>query len=366
MKIALIIFRIGPSHGSLLQTYALYNVLKSLGHSVTIVNRKDKLALKTFIRRTLSRLCKTLTGEHLNYIFSAKAIPSRIMRNLNIFVNKHLSDDLIEFSDFNINKCVYDIFIVGSDQVWRPKYVQDISYYFLDFVQNLKNIKRISYAASFGVSEWEYSELDTLGCKKLAKLFNAISVREDTGVALCNKYLGVSATHVLDPTMLLDDVDYINLIDSQFLSSSPPTLAYSILDKNIIKDSIIDNVSRILKLSPISIKADENNPKYVETSIEFWLNSIRKSSFIITDSFHATVFAIIFNKPFIVIGNKSRGISRLTSLLNMLGLSNRLVYENDSIDIDYLSQEVIQWDLVNERRSFWKKKSLDYLKNNIV
>lgn len=365
MKIALIIFRIGPSHGSLLQTYALYKTLKDMGHSVTIINRKDKLPFKIFIKRTLYRAYKTLRGNRFDYIISTKVLPSRIMKDLNVFVNKHLSIDLVEFSDLKLNKCKFETFIVGSDQVWRPKFVQDISYYFLDFAKDLKNIKRISYAASFGVDEWEYSKQNTLECKRLAKLFDAIAVREDSGVTLCNKYLDVSATHVLDPTMLLDDVDYIKLIGNHGLFESTKTLAYSILDKSEYKMSIIDNVSKIFNFTPISIKANEDNLNYVETGIEFWLDGIRKSSFVITDSFHATVFAIIFNKPFIVIGNKFRGTGRLNSLLNMFGLSKRMVYEDESVDINLLSREVIQWDIVNERRSLWKRKSLDYLKNNI-
>lgn len=365
MKIALIIFRIGPSHGSLLQTYALYHVLKEMGHEVTIVNRKDKLPFKTFVKRTLYRVYKTLRGERFDSIISIEVVPRRIMQELNRFVDKYLSHDLVEFSSFNINKSDFDAFIIGSDQVWRPRFVQDITYYYLSFIKYQKNVKRISYAASFGVDNWEYSERETAECKELAQLFDAISVREDSGVNLCKCFLGVEAIHVLDPTMLLDVVDYCKLIGVAPVSTLSQTLAFSILDNNHTKKKIIDTVSEKLGLKPVSIKADEGNLNYVETGVEFWIDEIRKSSFVITDSFHATVFAIIFNKPFIVVGNKFRGTGRLTSLLNMFDLSNRMVFEDENIDWEYLINENIDWEKINMYRSSLKSKSLKFLKNNL-
>lgn len=362
MKIALVIFRIGPSHGSLLQTYALSHILNNMGHTVTIINRKDRLSFKTFIKRTLYRTYKTLRGERFDYIISTEVMPSRVMKNMNLFVDRRLSSNLVEFTEVDFKRSAFDAFVIGSDQVWRPKFVQDITYYYLNFAKSFKNIKRISYAASFGVDNWEYSEEETVLCKKLAQLFDAISVREDSGVTLCNKYLDVRATHVLDPTMLLDDVDYIKLIGNPCLTSPTKTLAYSILDQGVIKKSIIDKVSKNLDLTPISIKADESELNYVETSIEFWLDEIRKSFFVITDSFHATVFAIIFNKPFIVIGNKFRGTGRLSSLLNMFGLVNRMVFEDENINWEDLLNENINWEKINTKRSLLKAESLNFLK----
>lgn len=366
MNIALIIFRIGPSHGSLLQTYALYHVLKEMGHNVTIINRKDKLPFKTFVKRTLYRVYKTLRGEHFDSIISTEVVPHRVMKELNRFVDKNFSHDLVEFSDLNITKSDFDAFVIGSDQVWRPRFVQDIAYYYLNFIKSQKNIKRISYAASFGVDNWEYSEQETVECKELAQLFDAVSVREDSGVNLCKRYLGVEAIHVLDPTMLLDEVDYCKLTGESSFSTLSQTLAYSILDNSHSKKQIIDKVSEILGLRPVSIKADEGNLNYVETSIEYWLDEIRKSSFIITDSFHATVFAIIFNKPFVVIGNKFRGTGRLTSLLNMFELSQRMIFEDESFDLEYLINDNIDWEMINKHRSALKSKSLKFLKNNLT
>ena len=97
----------------------------------------------------------------------------------------------------------YDAFIVGSDQVWRPSYNQHLEQAFLNFTENWKNVKRIAYAASFGVDNWEFTKKQTKECKRLVQKFDFVSVREDTAVNLCKEHLGIEATHVLDPTLLL-------------------------------------------------------------------------------------------------------------------------------------------------------------------
>lgn len=101
-----------------------------------------------------------------------------------------------------------DAYVVGSDQVWRPAFNLGprLGNMFLDFAGD--DVKKISYAASFGCKEWEYTEEQERMCGKLAKRFDAISVREASGVDLCKEHFGVDATLVLDPTLLLNKEDY--------------------------------------------------------------------------------------------------------------------------------------------------------------
>ena len=133
--------------------------------------------------------------------FIKKNFPNRI--NINNFN-----------TDFNEKK--FDAYIVGSDQVWNPGYFTflfdtDINNAYLGFTKNW-NVKRIAYAASFGKESWEYSDQQTVICKKNIQCFDAISVREDSAIKLCQKYFNVTASHVLDPTMLLTVQDYTNII----------------------------------------------------------------------------------------------------------------------------------------------------------
>src|SRR5690606_30541311 len=104
--------------------------------------------------------------------------------------------------------------VVGSDQVWRPRYSPNIYNFFLDFLKNNSTIKKVAYAASFGTEDWEYTEEQTREARELIKHFNAVSVRESSGVLLCDKYLNrKDAVHVLDPTLLLKAEDYNQLIN---------------------------------------------------------------------------------------------------------------------------------------------------------
>ena len=103
----------------------------------------------------------------------------------------------------------FDCFMVGSDQVWRPRYSPCITDYFLKEIPVNTKALKIAYAASFGTSNWEFSEEDTLECARLAKLFDKISVREKSGIRLCQENLGIQAQYVLDPTLMLDAGDYI-------------------------------------------------------------------------------------------------------------------------------------------------------------
>lgn len=361
MKIALIIFRIAHSHGSLLQTYALFNILKDLGHDVTIINRKDTISKKYLIKRTIIKFIQHLKGINVDPIFYKELLPPSIMKEMSKFVKKHYTPYLQEFSKTKFKENSFDAYIVGSDQTWRPKFVQDIKYFYLDFIENFKDVKRIAYAPSFGTSEWEYSPEQTETCRRLAKRFDAISVREKGGVHLCDKYLNVKAIHVLDPTMLLDKEDYIKLLPKNPQLPNHPIISYSILDKTEYKTSLINEVSKMMNITTISLIEENRTNGFTETGVEFWLEGICKSKFVITDSFHATVFSIIMNIPFIVIANKFRGIDRIVSLLELSGLENRIVYENENKNIKELVTEEIDWISVNDKINVAKKESMNFL-----
>ncbi len=201
--------------------------------------------------------------------------------------------------------------VVGSDQVWRPKYNHFLEDMFLAFTQNL-NIKRISYAASFGVDEWEYTPKQTRICSALAKKFDAISVREESGVRLCKEHLGVDATWVLDPTLLLKKEDYLNLCQEVPVNDNRFMAVY-VLNMN---ESVRESYEAIAKERNLEIKLFEADAK-ASLTIPEWLAMFRDASYVVTDSFHGTVFSIIFEKEFKCIYNETRGAARFESLLNL-------------------------------------------------
>ena len=248
MKIALIIFRIGPSHGSILQTYALHKVLTDMGHNVTIIDRQRPLDIKDEIKKNLFRLYCCVTGKYKGPVFYIGENSGTSMKELRSFVNRYISPNCISISTnkevASIPNANYECYIIGSDQTWRPNYVYDIYYYYLDFLDNNVEATRIAYAPSFGTSVWEYNDEQTHKCQALVKRFSAVSVREEEGIELCRKYLDVNADFVLDPTLLLHMNDYLTLIKGR--NHQKKYIAYSLLDDLDISRSTLTNLSSLL------------------------------------------------------------------------------------------------------------------------
>ena len=369
MRIALIAFRFGPSHGSILQSYALYTVLKRMGHSVTIFDRQPGLDLKSTFIGCVSRIKHRLIGDYYGPVFYSGDYSRKSMAHIKGFINKYLAKDVESFRSAKalqrLLKNRYDAYIVGSDQTWRPKYVYDIYYYFLGFLPIHSKAKRIAYAPSFGVDDWEYDEIQTMRCKELAQLFDAISVREQSGVALCKKYLDKDAVHVLDPTLLLKREDYETLLPYRSFDEEH-YIAYSVLDDSEKTQEVLEFIRLELKLPLRRINKSSFNERgnNVEPAIEDWLMGIRDADFIVTDSFHATVFSIIFNRPFLTIGNRGRGLSRFSSILNLVGLHDRL-FLGDYSNSQPLLSDNIDWDIVNQRLDIHRQLSIKFIENSM-
>jgi hypothetical protein len=201
---------------------------------------------------------------------------------------------------------------------------------YLRFAEKFK-VKRVAYAASFGIDEWDYTDEETARVRQLAQKFDAISVREDSGVELCKKYLGVHAEHVVDPTMLLDKADYVKLIEAANVPKSKGNLFEYVLDASAEKTEFINRVAADRGLTPFSVhntnveNGDAPAEMRVQPPVEQWLRAFLDAEFVVTDSFHACVFSIIFGKPFIAVGNAQRGNARFDSLFKMFGLEHHLI-----------------------------------------
>ncbi len=380
MKICILTHPLHNNYGGLLQAYALQKVLRDMGHDVVtdrdgywknypILNFRDKLFARIVNLLAffgISRIIKTpsctlnYTIDNYNIGINNKRFVRRNIRTVSLFNNRSLP------SKCTIEK--YDAFVVGSDQVWRSKYVEP-SVYFLNFIKS-DRIKKIAYAASFGVDNLdEYIPKELMDSKTGAKLFDAISVREESGISICNNMLNVNAVQVLDPTMLLDKSAYLGLISEQDIKVSDNTANCYILDKSKEKTDIINHICKKLGLEAIYSMPEPYNisKKNIKDStyisISTWLSRFRDAQFVVTDSFHGTVFSIIFNVPFVSIVNDDRGASRFISLLNMFGLENRMIRSRK--DLERIELENIDFKKVRHIQKEWKKKSLNYITNNI-
>lgn len=370
MKIGIVTQPLHTNYGGLLQNYALQQILKRMGHEVVTM---DQEPLEPFGWRIYASNVKTFIlhcirkGNHRVYSWQRRLI----RKNTDRFINQYIthSEVLKTYRDFlkYTQREKIGALVVGSDQVWRPMYNKNILRSFLDFSEKI-NVVRLAYAASFGVDYWEFTSEQTSRCQELLKQFDAVSVREDSGVDLCKKYLECEVMHVLDPTMLLDRKDYMALVHNEHELVSKGNLFTYILDESIEKQRVIQQVASSLELIPFSIMPlplNRQNTKNIEQcvypSVTQWIRSFMDAEYVICDSFHGAVFSIIFNKPFLVIGNKERGMSRFTSLLKMFDLNDRMI-DADSDDLSMI-ETPIDWIPVNARRAFLKEQSVNFIIN---
>jgi len=253
-----------------------------------------------------------------------------------------------------------DAIIVGSDQVWRPMCnVPQVWLYemFLDSVYDLE-FPKIAYAASFGSEEWEYDDEQTNRCAKLVQAFRAVSMREDSGVRLCNDYLRCNALHVLDPTMLLKGEDYNALIDRPSVFNHPTLFAY-LLDSSTEKIAQIKQIAAAKQLD-IYLKG-ANDDIMRDDSIEQWLNWIKSAKYVVTDSFHGAVFSILFHRPFNVYLDSWRGSARFNTLLSITNCQSRGISKGKLP----LTSDTIEWEAVEVAISNYRKKSIEFLENSL-
>lgn len=243
MKIGILTQPLHANYGGLLQNYALQHILTRAGHEVETIDWGASKGLRERLYRMKMQFLATwFSGNSLyvRYQPSQKEL-SIIWRNTNHFIEKYIRHTvpIHSFGEFQIlaDKRKYEVYIVGSDQCWRPCYNTYLSSMFLDFTKG-KLVKRLAYAASFGTDRWEYTPQQTAICASLAQNFDMVTVREDSGVKLCKEHLGVDAIHVLDPTMLLMKEDYVNLIEAERESKAAGTLFNYILDPDAKKQPL--------------------------------------------------------------------------------------------------------------------------------
>ena len=362
------------NYGGLLQAWALQTVLRRMGHDVVTLDPCPYLSLprtkKPFVY--VKRMIKKFLGHNVTIRWEEKFNKEHDIkiRNLKPFIDANIQR--MEFSKVGyIKEDDFDVLIAGSDQVWRPKYNRSygrtIENAFFDFAHQWKHVKRIAYAASFGTDEWEFTDKQTSRCAELAKLFSAISVREQSGVALCKEHLGVHASHVLDPTLLLDKKDYEELIDKGHNTHSPSgNLLCYILDETAEATRLINHIANEKGLIPFRANSRVTDKhadisERVQPPLEQWLRNFRDAAFVVTDSFHACVFSIIFRKPFVVIGNKKRGMSRYDSLFKMLSMD---IHPICSVE-DYYSMKTNITDDAYFRLKELRNLSLSFLEKSL-
>lgn len=369
-KIAILTLNGYFNYGNRLQNYATQEVIKTLGFDAkTIINDRESLHKKTLGDR-IDNLITNFKQLHsiICHKFWRSIHKDSIAKRTNIF--KKFTSDYINETDYSISKNNipddlsdrYDYFITGSDQVWNPDYLHGSSIYFLTFAEKHK---RIAFAPSFGVSEIKPEYVERY--KKWISGMHRLSVREDDGAKIIKALTGRDAPVLVDPTLLLTREKWLSIAKeaknkpkgkyllTYFLGGVPNKYKRQI--KSIVKENNLEVINM----------GDIREKETYETGPSEFIDYINSCSIFCTDSFHGTVFSILFEKPFIVyerMGTSLSMFSRIDTLLDKFDLNSRkaenIKTNEQAFNIDYSHVPPI---LEAERN-----KALNYLKEalNIV
>ena len=282
--------------------------------------------------------------------------------NVNIsFINRTTNIVLIH-NYSSIKETDYNILLVNSDQTWRKwdKYFYD--YGFLQFAKNWNKLKFV-YGASLGFDYWNFNKTDEDIIFPLIKNFSEISVREQGSIKLIRDHFGISPKLVLDPTLIIDKKYYLDLINDYnpklndtYDSSLDYIFVYYVYRLEMGIKSLIEQASQELHYKIHIFKL--NNDSKVEDFIYF----IKNSKAVITNSFHCTIFSILFERPFISFNYNYTGIERLKSFSELLGFQDRIAYINNTPSVKLLTiPPKINYNILSEK----KKESIDFIQRNL-
>ena len=355
------------NYGAQLQAFALGLAIKEMGFDIEYINRRPSTYYEfvskydRFIRRKeLETKFKGFT-EFENKFLQPQSI--RIIHNS-------------EYDRLDVTK--YAAVVVGSDQIWRDSYFHSSFEYspYLYFFDN-PNIRKVSYAASFGKKTCVQPEDRRIEISRLLKQFYAISVREESGVRILNDYYGVAGEWVADPTLLHTADLYIKKLNLTPKRNCDQCIVTYILGGTFKHFQKLNKISSKAQIplkhiynlyyhSKILNRFKLNRFMKVPSVLE-WLDLILNSKYVITDSFHGLAFSIIFNKQFVVINNSHGGSERFISLLSIVGLEDRMFeWESKEEDIIKKLYEKIDYTKVNSKLKMFVMPSKEFLLKSLL
>lgn len=358
-KIALITFHRSYNYGARLQAYALFHKLANMGEDTVIIRYETSIQMSQY--------------RILQPDFSVVGILRNFRNLMSLYILRkrqacfdYFSDLNCKYSEIVIDKeqlqkllNTYDVALVGSDQIWNIKEKAFDDAYLLPFP--LKS-KKISYASSTGddIKMWTAEEIDEVSNR--LKDFNYVSIRESSGKEVFTSK-GISICQVVDPTLLLTKLDW-DKVKSHILDPNEEYILYYTVKATKFSVEFVKYLSNVTRLKVIAIHP-QNSLEFksgfirkIDIGPDGFIEYISKAKYVVTTSFHATVFSIIYNKRFFCPTMNDR----IVDLLNKLGLSKRIV--RNSADI-FENDTDINWELVMYNLSILQSKSINYLENAI-
>ena len=376
--------------GGLLQAYALQKILSNLNIESEQVRvwhyKREYITFQKKVSRKIGHIIKNPIKEAKVTINNSNLKKRRKLIQDELLIRENLMEQFMDriphsnevYDIYNISESLqlYNGYIVGSDQIWNDDYItQDyMKINMLSFVPN--TILKMSYAASIGkhnnFKDWFINDLDYL------KKFDAISVREKTANAFL-KNRKIESIVTLDPTLLLEKDEWNKFVNKEKLECKSQYVFTYFLGKDKENRIIAEKIAQRKNLSIVNFAhainyfrdedKDYGDYKIVEYSPDDFINYIANAKIVITDSFHAAVFSLIFNKEFWVVPRlDDSGISsmnsRVNDLLETYGIQERYINTREDVENKNMYKK-INYDDVNKHLNEQRKDSIEFLVNSI-
>lgn len=351
MKVGILNVQWLNNMGSVLLAYAVQKKLDKMGIENEIIN---------FMPYEYND-----NGEIPSVHPEEKASSAKKIKNYTEFRKNHLrlSKDYIGIS--NVDELDYDAYVLGSDTVWTPLRIHDIEayMYYFEFCKD-KSAKKISWAASIGSESKQDLDMMAPILNERLKNFNHISVRERESVDFVQSLTDKKVFHAIDPVLMLDKDDYDEISQDSNIESG--SYIYSYLFDNVegayktinmlsahAKLPVVANVKESNRIDNLLLDSEDDGPSEI-------IEKIFNADYIITDSFHIMIFAILCKKPFIAYSRVNSGI-RLRNMLEDLGLASKFL-QNNQVGFEEILKE-IDYDSVYERIAEWRNSTMKFLNN---
>lgn len=358
--IGILTYHTGFNYGASLQAYALMTSIRKMGYSCEIINFETErfVSSREMFSRNPRRLKEFIKiGTRIPYYVPLKErqrLFEEFTQNcLNISALYRTEQEVIAHATD------YDCIVCGSDQIWNLSQEDAPAANLIFYLNFTKKQRRISYAASFGKWVKEASQMEEQFLPWL-KLFDAISVRESSGVDFVRSK-GLDCALTLDPTVLLDREDY-DVICAERQISEPYVLLFSwACGSEVVKTArrvAQEKKLPLFSLTPPPRTIGSGIKRKLDVGPSEFLSMIKYADFIVTDSFHGTAFSTIYEKPYISVVSNGKVDPRMESLLNQLELQNHL---SDALSFDTASILQTDFTKVREKKRILRESSLDFL-----
>lgn len=354
-KLGILTFQRAHNYGAILQCYALQEMLKTMGYNVEVIDYYPQ-SMRCYHYFVWNRFApwhpRTLI---MNLLYILRRI--KRYKAFDCFIEKYLKLSSRDVLDSLFQH--YNTVIIGSDQLWNPRNSSGKydDYYWGNFKVGTQP-KIISYAVSMGKA-WQFVDWMKVGC--LLNNFEAISVREKYLENLLAEKCHKQATTVLDPTLLQERSFWLN--QSKEIKIQKPYMFFYQARANKLAYKYAKRQAKLMNLNLICLSADimSNNSRVtIEANPIDFLNLIRNASYVLTTSFHGTVFCCQFHKEFSTIGLNDGDDGRSLSLLSLLGIENRMISLKETP-----LQEMVDWSDVDNRINKLRNFSINWLQNNL-